>query len=221
MTTLIANVDGNPNIGLYAYATDEYCLVGKTVKKQVVQTIEKALKVPVHKISIAKSSLIGVLVNGNKNGLIVPQIIEKEELEDLEKLGLKITVVNSKYTALGNNLIVNDNGIIASPDYDDETVKLIEKALKVKAITMTIADVEVVGSCLAHTKKGALIHSEAEESEVEQIEKILKVEIDWGTVNMGSPYIGAAIIANSNGVVVGDASGGPEINNAEQALGLL
>jgi translation initiation factor 6 (eIF-6) len=46
----------------------------------------------------------------------------------------------------------------------------------------------------------------------------LKVPTRRGTINMGSGFVKGGIAANKNGMVVGDASGGPEIVNAEQAL---
>ena len=38
---------------------------------------------------------------------------------------------------------------------------------------------------------------------------------------MGVPFIGSGILANSHGFVIGDASGGPEIVNADEALGFI
>ena len=38
---------------------------------------------------------------------------------------------------------------------------------------------------------------------------------------MGSPYVSSGILTNKNGFVIGSMSGGPEIDNADKALGFL
>ena len=38
---------------------------------------------------------------------------------------------------------------------------------------------------------------------------------------MGVPFIGSGIVCNNHGFIIGDASGGPEIVNADEALGFI
>ena len=74
MHVLIANVQGNPNVGLYGYANDQYCLLGTEVPSKTAKKIEKVLKVPTHRISMCGTSLVGVFVTGNNKCLLVPEI---------------------------------------------------------------------------------------------------------------------------------------------------
>ena len=59
------------------------------------------------------------------------------------------------------------------------------------------------------------------EREKRLIEKTLGVDADITTVNFGSPYPGAGIIANSNGFVVSEKTGGPELGRITDVLGFL
>ena len=49
----------------------------------------------------------------------------------------------------------------------------------------------------------------------------LKLKITRGTINFGSPYVRAGLVCNSNGFIVGDMSGGPEIQNVDESLGFI
>jgi len=49
----------------------------------------------------------------------------------------------------------------------------------------------------------------------------LKVQVETGTVNMANPLVRSGIICNDYGLVVGDASGGPEVTHIDESLGFL
>jgi translation initiation factor 6 len=53
------------------------------------------------------------------------------------------------------------------------------------------------------------------------VEEYLGFEIGLGTLNMGSPIVGSAVVANSNGFIVGGLSSGHEIGRVEESLGFL
>jgi len=71
MGVLKTNIHGNSNIGLYMFCNDKFCLVGKSVEDIKIAEIERALKVPVHKITIAGTDLIGAFIAGNNNKIII------------------------------------------------------------------------------------------------------------------------------------------------------
>ncbi|MCX6706923.1 MAG: translation initiation factor IF-6 [Candidatus Woesearchaeota archaeon] len=215
------NFYGNSNIGLYAFATDEYCLIGFPLKKSIRERLEHVLKVPVHHITMCGTSLIGVFITGNKNMILVPSIAFDDELHELKRLNIKYTVIETKLTALGNNVLCNDNGCIANPDLGEETIKKIGHALKVPAVAGRIADLEIVGSVAVANSTHCLIHRDAKEHEIETVRKILNTKVETGTINMASPYIKSGIISNNHGLIVGDSSGGPEVANADEVLGHL
>lgn len=215
------NFNSNVNLGLLAYATNEYCLVGKTVSDIDFKKLEEVLKVPVHKISIAGTELIGVFLAGNSNCLLVPNITFDSELKVLKELNINFEVIETEFTALGNNVLCNDEGAILNPDMDVKAKNQIQKALGVPIKSMKIADLEIVGAVCAHNTTRGLIHRDAEESEIEIVEKTLKISLDIGTLNFGSPYIKSAAIVNDNGFLVGELTTGPEIQNADYAFGFL
>jgi len=215
------NINGNPNIGLYGYCNDEYCLLGKEVDKNIAEEIEKVLKVPVHRITISGTSLIGVLVNGNSTKLLLPEITRDDELKALDKLGINYEVIKTNLTAFGNNILCNDKGALVNPDFSAVVKKQIRQALNVTLHPGTVADVEVVGSCVVFNSGNAVIHAGATDEDISEVEGLLGVECTKTTANFGSPYLKSAILANSNGFIVGDASTGVEMANIDEGLGFL
>lgn len=215
------NFHGNPNIGLYGFATDKYCLLGDGLKKKILEHIEKVLKVPVYIVSICGTNLIGAFCAGNRNSLLIPSIAFDEEIAHLKRLKIKHTIINTKLTALGNNILCNDHGCIVNPDFSDDAVKAIGKALKVDVHKAEIAGIKTVGSAAVANSTHCIAHRDASEKDIENIRKILKVEVQTGTVNMANPYMSSGIISNNHGVIVGNHSGGPEVVNIDEALGFL
>jgi translation initiation factor 6 len=209
---------GNPNVGLYAYATDSYCLVGPEVQDSEYERLAATLEVPVHRTTIAGTGLLGVFLAGNNKQLLVPHITFQKELEFLTKHNIPYTIITTDLTALGNNILCNDNGCLVSPEYSEAERKAIEKALGVPVKPFKIGDLTIIGSCAAATNTGCLTHRATQDFEQDMINATLRVPVTTGTLNLGNPYIKGGLIANKAGFVVGDTSGGPEIVNAEEAL---
>ena len=218
---VLGSVHGNPNIGLYGFATDKYCLLGYDVPSKLVRKISAALGVPAYTVQICGTSLIGVFCTGNNHCLLVPKIAFPEEVEYLKSLGINVKVITSKLTALGNLILCNDTGCLASPDFGADTKKEIRQALNVALHPGAIAGLNIVGSAAVTNSTGCLIHRDAGEEEIQEIEKLLGVTCQTGTISMASPFIRAGIIANNKGFVASEASGGPEITNADEALGFM
>jgi translation initiation factor 6 len=218
---IVTNYNSNPNVGLYGFATDKYCLLGTEVPENLEADISEALDVPIIRMNIAGTSLLGVFLNGNNKCLLVPKIVFQNELDILDKHKIKYKLVDTKFTCLGNNIICNDKGCVVSNEYGEKEIKIFKEALKVDVVKAEIAELNTLGSLAVHTKKGILCHHEILEHEAELLKKILKVEVFTGTVNMGVPFIGSGIMCNNKGFVIGDASGGPEIVNADEALGFI
>lgn len=217
----LVSFNQNPNIGLYAFVTDKFCLLGREIDKKYDKVIEDILKVPVHRITIAGTSLIGVFLSGNEDMLLMPKIAFDYELKALEKLKIPFTVIDSNITALGNTVALNNHGVYVSDEFSARVKKLIRTAMELPLRPGKIAGNNAVGSCLVVNGKHALIHRDAELFEIKLIQDFLKVKITEGTVNMGSPYVKSGLLANSKGLLIGSLSGGPEANNADMALGFL
>ncbi len=220
-------INGEANIGLMIYANDKFALVGKSTDEKTIKIIKDILKVPCYKVSIAGTHLIGVFLNGTETDVLVPEIIYDKELEELNKIGkehdVKFHVLNSELTCLGNNILIGSETAILNPDYTEEECKKVEELLGLKIIQALIADIEIIGATavINYDKKRALVHRDASDSDIELLKTELKVEIETGSVNMGSPYVKSGIVCNKNGFLIGSESGGPEITNADEVLGFL
>lgn len=218
MNVLPLNFYGNPNIGLYGYCTDEYCLLGKEIPPHYAEKIEKALKVPVYRVQMCGTSLIGVFCAGNSTTLLLPSIVFPQELKQLDAHAVKYTIIHSKLTALGNNILCNNMGCLVNPEYSADVKKIIRKALCTKLHPGTIAEIPTVGSCAVLTKKGGYVHHGVTAEEHTELETLLGVSFQKGTVNFGTGYVRSGILANSHGMIIGESSTGIEMNDAADAL---
>jgi translation initiation factor 6 len=212
-----AKFNGDPNIGLYGFATDNYCLLGMTLQKNILETVRKTIG-NVKITTLAGTELSGLFAAGNSNGLLLPKIIEEHELRQLKKMfDLNLEVIKSKQTALGNLVLCNDKGCLISRGLI-KFKKEISDALGCEVDTGTVAGLGIVGSTAAVTNVGCLCHREATEKEMEKIEQVLKVRVDVGTVGYGSPFIRSGVIVNSKGVLYADGTTGAELGRIEEVF---
>ncbi len=221
MRILKTDFNGNFNVGLYIYVTDLYCLIGNDVPENKKEEIEKVFQVPIYKISIAGTGLLGVFLSGNSSCLLIPSIAFENEIDEIEKLGIPFRIINTKLTALGNNILCNEKGCLINPDFGKTEEQEIKNALGLPVKRAKIAGIPTIGAVGALNDKGCLLHRDAEDFEIEMIEQTLQLPVTTGTVNFGSPFVKSGISCNKNGFIIGQASGGPEIQNADKALGFL
>ncbi|MFH1849742.1 MAG: translation initiation factor IF-6 [archaeon] len=215
------NILGNPNVGMYGYTTDEYCLIGQQIPKRQSLSIEAALGVPVYQARICGNELLGVFLAGVQKKLLVPGIAFDAEIGHLGKLGIDVVKVETDLTALGNNMAISENGCVVNPEYGEDTIALLKRELGISVIRGTIGGYNIVGSLCKMNSKGALVSVEANDAEAKLLASQLGVPLSRGTVNQNSQYISSGIICNSKGFVIGDLSTGPEIMDADTALGFL
>jgi len=219
------NFHGDHNLGLFGKSSDDVCIAGNLVPEKGVQRIESLLKVNVVKTSIANTDLIGIFCCMNSNGLVLPNIVNEREIARMKGIkkdfGMNVAVVDAKFTAMGNLILCNDKGAVFSRMISKKEKKKIEDCLGVGGEYSSLAGISTVGSCGVATNKGCLVHRDASEGEIKLVENTLKVPVDIGTANFGSPFVGSCVIANSNGSVVGESTTGPEITRIMEALGFL
>lgn len=218
----ISSFHGDPNVGLHGIATDRYCLVGKGVSDKQVAELEAILKVPVYRTSFYGTDLIGLFAAGNSSVLLVPKIIFENELKSLkawlEKLSVKLIVIDTEHTAFGNSILLSDKVAILSNVYDKATKKQIQQAIGIETVSMDLAGTSVPGSVGKITNKGAIFSPNISDAEIKKLEQLLKFEIGLGTVNLGNPFVSAGLIANSFGFVIGEQSSGFEMSRVDESL---
>ena len=215
------DIIGNPNIGVFILATDNLAIVPFNLLDEKAEVIKETLDVDVVKSSISGSHLIGSLAVANSNGIIVSPHVLDREIEQFEKLGLKVATLPGQYTAVGNIIAANDNGAIVSPFLEEEAIEVIEETLDVDAKSSSIVGSDIIGSLITVTNKGFLMSNQAVNSEINFAQEVFGVEGDIGTVGKGIPLVGACTISNSNGAIVAKDSTGPEMARVEEALGFL
>ncbi len=218
--------NGDPNIGLYGLVTDRYALVGPLLGSKYMEVIKETLKVEIISNTIANTGFVGIFAVGNSKGILLPYIISDTEMKDLKKkfktsrIDINIGILKDKQTALGNLITCNDKGCIVSKSLEKHK-KYIEDILGVPAKVLEFMESDMIGSYTVATNKGFLMNMYADEEDYKKVKKGLKVEGDIGTVNFGGPFVKSGILANSNGVIVGENTSGPEIARIDESLGFL
>lgn len=212
--------NGSPNIGVFVANTEELAVVPPELSQQDVEIIKQELKVEIIRTTIDESSVVGSLVAGNSHGLIVSKYTLDSEILKLQKF-TRVAKLPDKMTAVGNLILANDYAAIVHPQLSKKAIEVINRTLKVKAVKGTIAGLKTVGTAGVATNRGLLVHPNLTEEELKLLEKVFELPVDIGTVNLGSPLIGTALIANSKGYLAGSLTTGFELGRIEEALGFI
>jgi len=220
--TLRMNITGDGNIGILCVATDDFCLVPNNITESQSKEIEKILKVNIHKATVGTMSFLGILLAANNNGIVASGVMEEEEKLKLENdTGMNVCVLDSLYNAPGNLIAANDNGAVVSPLYSKKQREIIEKCLGVPVTPIRVSGAAIPGSGCLTSNKGTLLHRDVNEKEKTTIESVLKTRSMPGTLCLGSPWVGAMGVCNSNGMVIGKETTIHEIVRADEALGFV
>ncbi|MFB6145322.1 MAG: translation initiation factor IF-6 [Candidatus Nanohaloarchaea archaeon] len=203
---------GDINIGFYATLTDEYVIVPHSFKDKEFFPENKVV------IRMAGTRLVGLFTEGNSNGLLLPESVKEREVKKLEEKGIEAARIDSAENALGNLVLVNNKGALISPKLKDVKDRIAE-VLDVPVTVGEIAGIPNSGVCAVANDRGAVIHREATEEDAELVAEALDIEnVDIGTINMGSPYMGSGAVANTEGVLVGGETTGPEIGRLDRVM---
>lgn len=215
------NLAGNPNLGVSIAVTDKLALAPPNLGEKMVGVLEECLQVPVIKTPISGSSLAGALAVGNSRGFLLSKYAFDKEIETIKKSGLEVERIPDRLTAVGNIILANDHGALVNPLLSDESIEVVSETLDLDVVRGSIAKFKINGSVAVATNKGVLVHPSATPEEIKFLEKTMKVPADVGTVNQGTKLVGAGTVANSNGVLVGEKTTGPEMARIEESLGFL
>ena len=222
MTVYLSSIVGSASIGVYSLATENVVMIPIMVPHQKAQEYADWLKAKLIHTSISGSVLIGALACANSNGMLLPNSVRQEELDQIKSCFTgKITVMETKKTAYGNLVLANDKGAVVDPRFKEAEIKKISEALGVEAVPTEIAGLPYVGSLAVATNKGVLAHPMLTAEEKKTLENIFKVPVDVGTVNCGVPYVGTGLIANSHAAVAGSMTTGPEMFIIGNALDVV
>jgi translation initiation factor 6 len=221
LPSLRTSLYGNPNVGAFIFATDNFALVPPDSPQKFISEVSNTLKVPVYKTTICNSVLLGIFIVGNSNGILVPYNAKEEEISFIkEVVDLPVIQYNGKENALGNMILLNDKKAIVGPKTSEELKSILSNELKVEVFELSIAGISLPGVCAVINSKAILCHPHIMEEEKSKLEKIFNKSVYPSTVNRGFPYLRIGMVANSYGVVVGDMTTGLEIAHIEASLGV-
>ncbi|MFQ6025152.1 MAG: translation initiation factor IF-6 [Nitrosopumilaceae archaeon] len=201
-----------PNLGIYTKTNDDFVFIPNGFAETKARNLAKYLKTDYLFTSVANTRLLGPLMVVNNNGIILPRTCLEEEFEYLKKAtNLNVTILDSKQTALGNLICVNDKGGVMSPKIPREYVKEVQDVLGIEIIQIRVAGYHQTGAMVIATSHGGIIHPETDEEDIKTISGVLGIDIEPATINGGIPYVASGVLANNNSVVVGNLTNGPEL----------
>lgn len=215
------NFFGNPNVGVYALATDKFVIVPRKLPKRTRKSIEEILNTPVIATDIGQSRILGVLVAANSNGICVPPYTMDREIAFIKKdLDIRVDRIPTNLTALGNNILCNNKSALVNPELERSSRDLISDVLDVEVIAGLINERSTVGSASVITLKGVLVPPVQDKEELQWIKEVFGVPVSLGTINGGVPFVGSGLIANSYGAIAGVQTTGPELARVALAFEL-
>jgi translation initiation factor 6 len=219
MPIILADVFGSPNIGVYCFANEKVAIVPPGLTQRKIGQFAEALGVRVCNTTIGGSTLVGALVTGNSNAVLVPHTVRDYELSRIREFS-RVVVVNSKWTALGNVVLANDSGAVVHPKATEEVVRAVRDELGIQPVSGTLGSLPFVGALGVATNKGAMVSPNTFDEERDVVKAALHVEVELSSTNGGVPFVKSGILANSRGAVVGPLTRGAELMQISRTLGL-
>ncbi|MCI4365574.1 MAG: translation initiation factor IF-6 [Thermoplasmata archaeon] len=208
---------GSPYLGVYLKAGDQTALAPNGVPRGLAHDVERLLGVRVIRTQVMDTEVVGSFVAMNSHGLVVGDDLSDEELHALAGLG-RVAVVRHRQNAMGNNVLANDHGALVHPELSADAVEKIGRALEVPAVKGTLAGLGTVGMAGIATNKGVVVHPKTTEGEAEVVRSLLGVPVHRSTANFGVPIVGACLVANSRGMIVGRPTTPVEIVHLQEGL---
>ena len=214
------DLSGTPYVGVRCAVSDDLCIAPYEASLADERALAEALGVQVLKMTVGGTNICGTMIALNSRGAVVGDITSEDELENL-KQRRHVLVLGGRLNCAGNLILTNDTHAVVHSRIGKDLAERIGATLGVEVMHGDIAGMGVVGSAACATNRGVLVHPKATKEELEALRAFFKVPVDIGTLNYGSPMIGACCVANSRGAVAGTPSTGIELGRLEDALGLI
>ena len=211
---------GDPNIGVYARVFEDIAIVNPGAPAEFTEALVRDLDVDIVTTTIQGSNIIGSLVAGNSQDLIVSGLADDDELAVLGDYR-DIMLLEGSMNAAGNVILANDYVAAVHPDMSIDIAEEIGSFLGVPVIRLSLGGIKTVGMAGHATNKGILVHPRANDTEIAALERVVDLPIGLGSVNMGTGLVGTGLLANSKGYIAGSATTGFELGRIEEVFGFL
>ena len=213
--------ESSSQIGVFSLLTNNFCIMGYGGSDHFYSAYENELKskIPIIKTTISSTKIVGSMLVGNKNGLLVPSVITDNEYNHLRKLlpeSIKIGKIDDRISALGNCISTNDSVALIHPDFDKESEEIIANTLGVEVFKTTVANNALVGTYSVFNNYGGIVHPSTTMEEYEELANLMEVQIGAATVNRGSELLGSGCVVNDWVAFCGHESTSAEIDNFEK-----
>ncbi|ODV92097.1 hypothetical protein CANCADRAFT_82280 [Tortispora caseinolytica NRRL Y-17796] len=220
-----AQFENSNEVGVFSKLTNSYSLVAVGGSENFYSVFEAELGdvIPIIHTTIAGTRIVGRLTAGNRRGLLVPMSTTDQELQHLRNSlpdEVRIQRIEERLSALGNVVCCNDHVALVHPDIERDTEEIIADVLGVEVFKQTIADNVLVGSYMALSNRGGLVHPKTPVQVQDELSTLLQVPIVAGSVNRGSSLVGAGIVVNDWMAVTGIATTAPELSVIESIFHL-
>lgn len=217
--------ENSNEIGVFSTLTNSYALVALGASENFYSVFEAELQglIPICRTQIAGTRIIGRLTTGNRKGLLVPTNTTDQELQNLRNTlpdNVKIQRIEERLSALGNVIVTNDHMALIHPDLERETEEIIADVLGVEVFRQTIADNVLVGSYMALSNRGGIVHPKTSIQDQDELSSLLQVPLVAGSVNRGSSVIGAGMVVNDWIAVAGLDTTATELSVVENVFRL-
>ncbi|KAI9040269.1 translation initiation factor 6 [Aspergillus affinis] len=220
-----AQFENSNEVGVFSRLTNSYAIVAIGASENFYSVFEAELQdvIPICHATIAGTRIVGRLTVGNKNGLLVPTTTTDQELQHLRNTlpdSVKIQRIEERLSALGNVICCNDHVAIIHPDLERETEEIIADVLGVEVFRQTVADNVLTGSYMALSNQGGIVHPKTSIRDQDELSSLLQVPLVAGSVNRGSPVVGAGMVVNDWLAVTGLDTTATELSVIESVFRL-
>lgn len=154
---------------------------------------------------------------------MVPTSTTDQELQHIRNAlpdDVKIQRIEERLSALGNVIVANDHIALIHPDLERETEEIIADVLGVEVFRQTVADNVLVGSYMALSNQGGLVHPKTSISDQDELSSLLQVPLVAGSVNRGSSVVGGGMVVNDWMAVTGLDTTATELSVVESVFRL-
>jgi translation initiation factor 6 len=215
----LGEICGNPYIGVYCAASELHAILPETTEPRTVRDIERTLGVQAVVTSLAGATVVGSLAAINSKGVVLTNFVERRERDRIPRQ-LRIGIMEERLNAAGNNILATDKAALVHPGTSRATVEMIQDVLDVEVMRRSVAGIDTVGSVCIATSKGVVCHPRTSEDDLRALSELFRAPATVGTLNYGTPYVGACAVANSKGAYVGSRSTPIELGRLEDGLAL-